>query len=409
MRRNHRYSGDNVTAISVRRPRRLLSTGAVLAVLALGTAACGTSSSGSSSTSSSAGSTSAAGANVSAAKALIAKYSVVPTFTAPGPSFSAASAKGKKVEMISLTDQVAYNVYIEQAITQALQAAGVQTSTFTNNGGVSEWTQGMQTAISSKADAIALIGINPAQISPQITAAQNAGIKVVVGRYTDVHQPLPSPWQNLARQPSQTTLDGELEAASAIINRGGKAHILAIESSDTPDSTTMMTGVKEFLSKNCPACTLSIVDVPVSQWATQGQSTVQSALTSHPDTNFMIPSFDAMVPTFVSAAVTSAGMQGSMEIATADGSPSVLKMLEQHDMVVTDVGEGYEWVGWHYADQILRLLTGNKQAPAASEIAPLRVFTAANIAETGTPPTVSQGYGHAYQTGFSSLWQLSGS
>lgn len=391
--------------------RRLLGAGVVLAAVAVVAAGCGSSSSskaGTASSGSGASGSSAHGANIAAAEALMAKYSVVPKFIPPGPSFSAASARGKKVEMISLTDQVAYNVYIEQAIKSALATAGVTATDFTDNGGVSEWTQGMETAISNKDNAIALIGIDPGQIGPQITAALNAGIKVIVGRYTDVSQPLPAPWNNLPRQPSQTVLDGELEAASAIVNRQGDAHIVAVESSDTPDSTTMITGIKKILGQDCPACTLHVVNVPVADWATQGQSTVQSALTSYPDTNFLIPSFDAMVPTFVTAAVTSAGKQGSLEIATADGTPSVLKMIEQHDMVVADVGEGYEWVGWHYADQILRALTGNAPAAPAAEVAPVRLFTAANVAQTGTPPTVSGGYGNAYQSGFSSLWQLNG-
>lgn len=399
---NVRHPGAKLRTPSSRSSRGLASLGVALAAVALIAAGCGSSSK----TSSSGGG--AHGANIAAAKALIAKYMGVPQFTPPGPSFSAASAQGKKVEMISLTDQVAYNTYIEHAISAALQAAGVTATTFTNNGGVSEWTQGMQTAISGKDNAVALIGIDPAQIGPQITAAQNAGIKVVAGRYTDVSQPLPTPFNNLPQQPSQTVLDGELEAASAIINRNGDANVLAVESSDSPDSTTMITGIKRIFAADCPSCTLSVVDVPVSQWATQGQSTVQSALTAHPNTNFLIPTFDAMVPTFVSAAVTSSDKQGSLEIATADGTPSVLKMLEQHDMVVTDVGEGYEWVGWHYADQILRVLTGNAPTAPAAEVAPLRVFTSANVADVGTPPSVSAGYGNAYQPGFSALWQLKG-
>jgi ribose transport system substrate-binding protein len=377
----------------------LVVTAAVLLI-----AAC--SSSGNSGSSPAASSSGGGGANVAAAKALLDKYLGVPTFTAPGPKFDAKGASGKKVEMISLTDEVAFNVYIEQAMKAALATAGVQAKDFTDSGSVSEWVQGMNTAVSNNDNAVALIGIDPGQIGPQITAAQKAGVKVIDGQYTDISQSYPAPFTSLPRVDSQDILDGELEGASAIVNRDGAAHVLAVESTDSPDSTTMVTGISKIFSEDCKACTLSVVNVPIADWTTSGQSTVQSALTAHPNTNFVIPTFDAMVSTFVAAAINASGNSGSYEIATADGSPAELKMLEQHDLVVTDVGVGYQWVGWMYADQILRALTGTAAAPTATEVAPVRVFTAANVASTGTPPTVSAGYGDGYQSSFPSLWSL---
>jgi ribose transport system substrate-binding protein len=386
----------------MRKTRSLGALAAIGAVLLI--AACSSSgNSGSSGTTSSSG---GGGANVAAAKALLDKYLGVPTFTAPGPKFDAKGASGKKVEMISLTDEVAFNVYIEQAMKAALATAGVQATDFTDSGSVSEWVQGMNTAVSSKDSAVALIGIDPGQIGPQITAAQKAGVKVIDGQYTDISQSYPAPYSDLPRVDSQDILDGELEGASAIVNRDGAAHVLAVESTDSPDSTTMVTGISKIFSQDCKACTLSVVNVPIADWTTSGQSTVQSSLTAHPDTNFVIPTFDAMVSTFVAAAINASGNPGSYEIATADGSPAELKMLEQHDLVVTDVGVGYQWVGWMYADQILRALTGTAAAPTTSEVAPVRVFTSANVASTGTPPTVSAGYGDGYQSGFPSLWSL---
>jgi len=378
---------------------------AVVASVALLSAACG--SSNSSGTSGTTPKSSISRAGIAAANALIDKYLGVPSFHATGPAFSAKSARGKKVMMISLTDQVAFNVYIEQAMKAALASAGVQAKDFTDSGSVSEWVQGMNTAISDRDNAVALIGIDPAQIGPQITAAQNAGLKVIDGQYTDISQAYPAPFTDMPRVDSQDVLDGELEGASAIVHRNGAAHVLAVESTDSPDSTTMVTGIRKIFAQDCKACTLSVVNVPIADWTTTGQSTVQSALTAHPDTNFVIPTFDAMVSTFVAAAINASGNTSNYQIATADGSPAVLKMLEQHDLVVTDVGVGYQWVGWTFADQILRALTGAKAAPTSAEIAPVRVFTSANVGSTGTPPSVSEGYGDGYQTGFPKQWSLS--
>lgn len=409
MRLNRRRSPDSLTSVSprpTRRPRHVRAVAAATlgTAMAVALAAC---SSSASSGGSSSGKGKDNGANVAAARALINKYLAQPTFKAPAPAFDAKSAKGKKVLMISLTDQVAYNVYIEQAIKSALAVAGVQAKGFTDNGSVSEWTQGMNTAVSNKDNAVALIGIDPGQIGPQITAAQNAGVKVVDGQYTDVNSPYPVPFTSMPSVSSQTVLDGQIEGAAAIVHRNGAAHVLAVESTDSPDSTTMVDGMRKIFAADCPACTLSVVNVPIAEWATQGQSIVQSALTSHPTTNFVIPTFDAMVPTFVAAAIKASGNASNLEISTADGSPAVLKMMEQHDLVVTDVGVGYQWVGWMYADQLLRAMTGQPAAPQTSEIPPVRVFTSTNVASTGTPPTDTKGYGDGYQTGFPALWKIS--
>jgi len=60
-----------------------------------------------------------------------------------------------------------------------------------------------------------------------------------------------------------------------------------------------------------------------------------------------------------------------------------------------------------FADQILRALTGTQAAPTSTEVAPVRVFTSANVASTGTPPSVTAGYGNGYQAGMAKLWSLS--
>jgi len=381
----------------------VLRVGMVVAAAAFLLAAC---SSGPSAKSSS---TSAAGgqtADVAAAQALLARYSGVPKFVPPGPSFNAAGARGKSVLMISLSDTDPFNVLIENALKQALAVDGVSASDYADQGQLSQWVQGMNTAISQKVNLVVLIGIDPGQIAPQIQAAQAAHIAVIDGQFVDTNHPYSAPFGSMPRVPSPYTLSGRLDGAQAIAATKGKANALIVESDDILSSGDVVKGIRSEFAKDCPACSVSSVNVPFNDWSTTGQTAVASALGSHPGVNYILPIFDSMVSIFVAPAVTASGAGSTVHVATYNASPAELKMLENGQLITMDSGSGYGWIGWNFADQALRALTGNPPASAVTETPPLRVFNSQNVSETGTPPVVGQGYGSAYQAAFKALWGL---
>jgi ribose transport system substrate-binding protein len=55
-------------------------------------------------------------------------------------------------------------------------------------------------------------------------------------------------------------------------------------------------------------------------------------------------------------------------------------------------------------DAEMRLLCG-QEAIRDSKV-PLRVFSAENVAEVGSPADAAMGYGDAYQAGYKDLWML---
>ena len=81
---------------------------------------------------------------------------------------------------ISLNSTVPFNQIVDASMGEAAKAAGVNLVQFTNQGQVSQWQQGMESAISQKADAIVLEGSpDPKLLGPQIAAAKAAGIPVI--------------------------------------------------------------------------------------------------------------------------------------------------------------------------------------------------------------------------------------
>ena len=159
-----------------KRVRRGALVGA--ATLALALSACSSSGGSSSATS---GSQSAAAASSpsaaasgssSAGSSLITQYEAQPTFKAPGPSFDAKKASGKTVWVIPTTSQVSVVPDVEAAMKTALATAGVKTQLVTTAGEVSQWVQGMSSAVSQKASAIVLLGIDPGPVVSLLSTMQ---------------------------------------------------------------------------------------------------------------------------------------------------------------------------------------------------------------------------------------------
>jgi ribose transport system substrate-binding protein len=107
---------------------------------------------------------------------------------------------------------------------------------------------------------------------------------------------------------------------------------------------------------------------------------------------------------FALAAVTASGAGNDVKIVSFNGTPSVLKMIQDGTPVAMNVGENPEWLAYANMDQALRILAG--EDPVSSEHTPARVFTKDNVDDAGTPPELGKGYGDAYIAGYEKLWGL---
>jgi ribose transport system substrate-binding protein len=194
-----------------------------------------------------------------------------------------------------------------------------------------------------------------------------------------------------------------LEADYPIVDTGGKADVLIVTSNEVPIAKGMLNAMKQEFAKCGAGCKFTIVDVPIPDWGTKIQTQVQSALVRDPKINYVIPFVDGMTQ-YTAAGIAAAGKTGKVKISTFNGTPFALKMIQDGNTVAMDVGENLDWLGWADMDQALRILSGVK--PVQSEHTPLRIFDKANVAQAGTPPKDSTGYGNAYVQRYKSLWGL---
>ena len=345
-------------------------------------------------------------AQLAAAHAQIDRFRAMPAFVAPGPSFDAVSRlRGKTVFEIPITSEVPFIAAVEGGMRQAAARVGAHLVTYPNQGNPSEWAQGIRTAIAEHADAITLLAQDPRLLAPQIAQAMSAGIPVVVARTTGEGE---SCQTDASGRPYGSACvagpfeqAGRLEADWVTASSGGRADVLVVTSNDARSTVPLTRGLMDEFRVRCPACDLRFVDVPIPRWATQLRGEVQSALVRDPGLDYVIPIYDSMSQ-YVVPALSAQGAANRVRIATFNGTPFVLKLLEDGDVVRMDVGEDLAWVGWAMMDQTFRVVAG--APPVRSEHTALRVFDAADVRQAGTPPRVDQGYGNPYVAGYERLW-----
>jgi len=389
--------------------KRWLVLGASGLTLAALLAACSsTSSTSTKSSASTKSSSTSTGANLSLVQSQLDAAMKPQGFTAPGPAFNASKDAGKTVFNMPSDTSDPFYTGITSAMQQAATAAHLKLITYANQGTTSEWVQGMDQAIAEHVNAIVLGGINPLTIAPQIAQAEADHIVV-----EESHE-----YQLGAKVPSD--LDGEndgafaqaaqLMADFAIEKTSGHAHALIITDNQYPNSVTMYDSMVKTFKEECGSgCTYTSVDEPITNWASGIQPAVESALTTNPSINWVLPVYDSMSE-YIIPGIEAKGMSSKVSVASYNGTPFVLKYIEDpssdQGIVKMDAGENTAIIGWEAIDQCLRLMEG--LPPAPNETTKIRVFTSANVSLTGNPPQLGVGYGpDSYIAGFEKLWGLS--
>jgi ribose transport system substrate-binding protein len=347
--------------------------------------------------------------DVAGASAMLERFSRLPSFEPPGPAFDAArELRGKEIFEIPITSEVPFVTAFEMGMRQAADAVGATLTVHENQGDPLQWVQGMRNAIAQDVDAITLLAQDPALLGPQIAQAEEAGIPVIVLRTSGEDDPcqtdpdgevygttcVPGPFERA----------GRLEADWVIADSGGDATVLVITSEDANSTDSLVRGLTDEFETRCPACDLEFIDVPIPDWAREIRGEVQSALVRNPEIDYVIPIYDSMSQ-YVVPALKASGKAEEIQIATFNGTPFVLEMVQDEDIVQMDVGENLSWIGWASMDQAFRVIAGEE--PVMSENTPLRVFDDTNVAEAGDPPEFDRGYGRAYVEGYKRLWQVS--
>lgn len=349
-----------------------------------------------------------AGGGKAEAQAQIEKFKQIPEFTLEAEPVDISKLKGKKIFNIPSSSSIPYAAAVGDQMEEIAKANGLEFVEVTTKGTPNDWAKGIERAIAEKADLIFLtIGVEPKLVKPQLEAAKKAGIPVIPTHlYHQGGDPPPPEVRDLLAGwvPAPFKQAAALMADYAVANTDGPVNAIIVTSNEVQPSLGMVEAAQEELKRVCPDCPEpTVVNVPLADWGAKLRPEIQSALTKDPNVNWVLPIYDGMVLA-ADAAIKAAGRDGKVRIASFNGEPSALKLIQDGTNYVMDVGENINWLGYANMDQGFRAMAGQKTLE--SQETPLRVFDKSNVDETGTPPVGNKGYGDAYVEGYEKLWGL---
>jgi ribose transport system substrate-binding protein len=379
---------------------------ACLAVAAIGTAACGgTSSSSSSDPSSSSASASSSTSGVSSAiSAELTKYSApATTYPAVAPVSGVSALKGKTVWWVPIGASIPTLAAVGNAMQSALAHEGIKLQTCDGK-------------------------LLPTTIASCLSEAASQGASGVVTGFVD-YQLVPTAFNNLVAHHIPVLVAGEspdggktstaqlgfyptrpaddlmqkLDLESVIANSGGKAHILYVGVTDSPETKQEAAYAKTFTAQGCPGCSFTEIDYNTAA-INKLSSAVSAALVSNPNTNYVVCEVDACSPLAV-AGIETAGYKTKVKLASSNGNLDSLQRIKAGNVQFTDTGVSATYFGWQFADGIIRMLTGTPPVPTLTVE---RVFTKDNVSGLSLTPaayaTMAWYGSNAFEQKFLAAW-----
>lgn len=345
-------------------------------------------------------------ANVSAAVSdAVAAAKELPTFEPPGDPIDPSSLAGRTI----LEIPAVANPFV-QSISDTMKGVaeeyGLDYTVFENQSQVSQWVQGMDQAIRAKVDLIILNGApDPRALQPQLEAAEDAGVPVLVVHFHDNGSAPPPDCEGctgaVAGLVTAPFYEAGVAAADWIIeDSGASAKVLIVGGSDILPSPGTIKAMQDEFAAECDDCETKVINIPVADWNTKTQGEVQSALQSDPTIDYVYLLYDAMVAGAVPA-VETLGRGGQVKITSYNGSPFALDFIRDGDVVAMNVGEDTIGIGYASMDQAFRILLGE---PTVQTSTPIRIWDDSNVADAGDPAEPGAGYGDAFPEGYRELW-----
>ena len=385
------------TGLRLGRPAKLAVSAA--AVIALATA-CGSSANSSSSANSA--SSAASDAATSAASSVpatggastgltyaeteVAKYSeAIAGYPSPGPDLDAskvAALKGKTILFVPISAGAGPFIQQQAALESAFSRLGIKVITCDPNYVPSAAAACMNNAKTDGAGAVITSGIPYDVDSNAYRSLEARGIPTLAANSGPGNPPSTS---TVAYMPidDPTATQGRLQADEIIAQSDGHSNVLYVNGIDSPVLQGLAAETESEFTKYCPDC--AVVDAGFST-TNMGQlpSLVSGKLISNPDTNYIAIQADPFVPGVLSG-VQSANFTTKVKGVGQTAEISILKMIQEGQFVISDVGVDSSYEGWVEADGILRLMTG--QSVNAEPFVPIRIFDAGNLKGLTLTPT----------------------
>jgi ribose transport system substrate-binding protein len=353
----------------------------------------------------SAGSVSAgSGGGVSAAAAAVAKLTgPVTSYPAVSPVTGTASLKGKTVWWIPIGEEVPVVDVFGSAMQSALAHLGISMHSCDGRLLPTTIASCLNQAVRQGASAVVTGYVDYKMVPTAMNAVVAHKIPLLVAGEPDDAGPAAPKLLAFANTDPAVSQMARLGIDAAISDSNGKAQILYIGAVDSPALVQLNSDAAQEAQARCPSCVFHTVtyltpDLP------KVPSEISAALIRYPKTTYVVAAEDIAMPLVIEG-VESAGFGTKIKFTTLNGSLVPLEKMKSGSPIVDDIGISGSYLGWSFADGIVRMMVGH--TPVAYD-GGIRVFDKQNVASlTLTPAAYATNawYGpSAYQSAFLNAW-----
>ncbi len=394
------------------RVRTVLRGAALAATATVIAAACSSSSKGSSSATSAttaapsggtSATTAAGSAGLAAAQAVVAQYSSPPS--AIGVTIPLLHKPATNITFAFLQCELESCTYEAAAAKAATAALGWKLDLISDQS--ANPGPAFQQAIDAGANYIASSGESPTLYKTQYQEAMQKGIKILSCYDTTPPQPTVDGVYDQCGDTSFVTKTGPLMADWAIVNSNSHAHILAVNIPDFPVLVAEVNAFKAELSKNCPSCSVTSLNVSINDLVGgKVPSEIVNAVQADSSLNYVFNSFGSL-PAGETAALKSAGLLSRVKVFGQDFSSFDLKEMTQ-GLQTAWSADPKEYAVWLMVDAAARLSEGMQLTEERSSASlpsyliqtPAEAQTVLNQGGDWDPPNMAQS--------FETLWHVNG-
>ncbi|MGW4029505.1 sugar ABC transporter substrate-binding protein [Streptomyces sp. NPDC004838] len=333
-------------------------------------------------------------ANMAAAQEVVDTYSEPTRFPVDQP-LARGLAPGQRISFLQCASP--FCALLDQLYDMGTETMGTEPVETVKSGHSAD---GVQSALSSIAAddpaALLLPAVNLGAVGASIKKLDQEGIPIIgAGVMGGPEQGIDAP----VNGPVNYERHGTILADWAIVTAGGDADIVWYRNPELDFTKVATDAFTKELKKNCPACTVRYVDIPLSAIGTTAPSRVVSDLQANPDTDVALFSSletaTGLPPALRSAGITDVKIAGSAPV------PANLQDMKNGGIDAA-VGLDAGVLAFTQLDAAVRLATDQPltDAQKAGDV-PLQLITKDNL-----PADVSKGFS-AYPDfvqRFSQLW-----
>ena len=320
-------------------------------------------------------------------------------FNYPGEAFdAAASAKGKKVAIISWDDRIPILAQWGDTIASGFEEYGVKVSRSSADFDIEAIPGLFSQAVASKVDLIVTNAI------PGVVVPFDVVGDIPVMTTNQTAKPGVAPADNIIADVSfNYTIPARLMADWYIVNSegGAKGEAQVVASEGQASSPIMVEEMKAEIAELCPGCTVTFADAQLGSWFDGALANeTRNALTANSNLKFILPIYDGMTLAGTDPGITDAGSDATQ--ASFNATPDVMKGLGASS-VKMDVGCPNDWFSYAVVDASMRIFAG---APLVADYGiTCRIFDEANIGEVDPSKEDSPNwYGIDFLSEFKNFW-----